>query len=442
MSQSEPTQTRAPLGLNQILIGVVVVLVLGFIFFGSTQREQSLQSSPSGTNGLQIWLRSNGLNAISFNGGWGLNAEEIGLLILPLYDTDLTAFRDVPEDALELVMQQDEYDVFVNSVAPRLSHVQGLVVLPKWRSGMRLLGIGHPELLNEQSRVEAQLGQIVAVDDAELFYSDSAFTRFDTDWTGEDLAIQIYAAQLFRSEDCRPIIGNADGMILGECPVEKAPGPGDQETVYVLSDPDLLNNHGLALGDNAYFMRDFVREVAGDGQVIIDHSTTSWIVHSPTGGSTRERTWSDLWRFFSPPFTLMWAGLGIAFLLVLWRGAFRFGPVSAGARNLIAASKIKAIEARARLMRLTDRDGALVVEYARARLAVTASRLVGAVHARHIASPEAFLGYTERRQPQHVTALTQALNAVRALPPGAGAAQAMAAADELDRVLEQIAHDT
>ncbi|MEL6640916.1 MAG: hypothetical protein AAFP98_06320 [Pseudomonadota bacterium] len=426
------------IGADKIILGLLAVLILGALFYISNQRQQVLRSSPAGMDGLQIWLSRNDIDVQSFAGGWPLNADEIGLQIIPLYDTDLDNRRVLPETQQDLLLQQDEYDLEGFEVREKAEMVPTLVVLPKWRTGMRLTGLAHPLLLAERERVATTADALIAEGNINIFDVRQPFTGFTySSFDGDPQEAVIYAAQTLVAPQCQPVIGDESAMLLAKCPLDPASSKTD---VFVLSDPDLLNNHGLLLGDNAHVMRDWVGRQAGDARVIIDYSRENWLTEDVTA-SQRDRTWADLLRFFSPPFTLMWAGLVLAIALTLWRAAVRFGPLLKGP-NLMSASKMMAIGARAKLMRLSNRDGSLAVEYSRARLATTATALFGAAHARQLSRPEAFLAYTKRRHPEHAADLTTALNVIEALPDHASPAQAMASVADLDRILETIKNDT
>lgn len=430
---AHPGQQR--IGSDKIILGILMALIISALFYVSLQRQQQLRSSPAGLNGLQVWLSSDRLTTRSFAGGWPLNADEVGLLVLPLYDTALDAPRSQPRSEKELIGQHDEYDLQIGPIRYKAKTIPTLLVLPKWRSGMRLTGLAHPLLLAEQERVQNTLSKLLMTTNARLDYELQPFVEFPYQTSSQEtLSAMFYAAQVFTAQGCEPIIGRSDRMILGSC------GLPDGSEVYVLSDPDLINNHGLMLGDNAFVIRDFARQMAGEKQIIIDYSRKSWLTRD-IDRLQRERIWSDLMRFFEPPFTLIWAGLAITAMLVLWRAAMRFGPLIA-TPNAQGASKRMAIGARARLMRLAGRDGALVADYCKARLAATATALVGSAHASQISTSDTFLAYTQRRHPEHAPALLAALNTISVLPPGASAAQAMAAVASLDSILEQITHDT
>ena len=128
-------------------------------------------------------------------------------------------------------------------------------------------------------------------------------------------------------------------------------------------------------------------------------------------------------------------------VLALWRAARRFGPVIVE-RMKIEASKAYAVKARARLMRLSDQDGALVSEYAKARIAAVAAQLVGPGEARRYGQRDTFLALIHRRNPERARRLRAALEALDALPARISASEAITHVTAIEQVLEQITHDT
>jgi hypothetical protein len=200
-----------------------------------------------------------------------------------------------------------------------------------------------------------------------------------------------------------------------------------------------LNNHGLRLGQNAEIARDFLLSASGDGSIVIDYSRDNWLA-SDEEPIERERTWSDLLRFFQPPFLALWLGGMLTLALVLWRSLRRAGPVQRA--KTVEGGKLAAIQARARLMRLTGQDGALLADYAAARVAATAARLVGPGHARQIGEEQAFLRYLGRRRPDLASRLADALDRVKALPARIPATVAIHHVEDLEQILELIANDT
>lgn len=429
---------RAKIGADKIILAVVAFVLLIALTLVFSQRQQALRASASGLDGLRIWLSSEGLDAQNFLGGWPVLADEVGLLVIPFYDTNLNASRTAPTTKEELVFQDDEYDLTWSPIWDKVDMAQTVIVLPKWRSGMRLTKLAHPALVSPGEDVQRLGRTIVAGADFNFAYARTPFSEFTyVGGDGQRLGAVLYGAQTFSSSQCRPLVGSRAAMVVGDC---QRRADDESARVILISDPDLVNNHGLALGDNAFIIRDIIRAYAGEKRVLVDYSRRNWLT---TGNerSDRERTWADLLRFFSPPFTLIWSGGILVFALVLWRAGLRFGPAAPGPKRQ-GASKTMAIAARARLMLMSGRAGALVGDYMRARLATTASELFGAAHARGISAPESFLAYTERRHPDHAPALTEALNTIQSLPASASPRHAMDVIDTLDTILETITDET
>lgn len=438
MTHSATEETQRGFRSETLIILGFVALLLFTVFYVISQRQQVLRSSPSGFDGLRIWLNSNEVSAQSFLGGWQVDQETVGLLVLPLFDTSLDEDRVHPRTKEELLLQQDEYDLRLDAVLEKAVRVPTLLILPKWRSGMRLTGRAHPVLLSRQQQIETVLQQLTGQRDAQIEYARAPFTDFDY-FDGEDVrhSAQIYAAQLFTNADCSPLIGNSDAMLLAECPLARG---GSDARVLVLSDPDLLNNHGLRIGDNAAIAHSLLSSLAAERNVMIDYSREVWL-SDPAESVRYERSWTDLKQFFGPPFLTLWLGGVLALALFIWRSWQRYGPVQAE-DDVDTNAKSLAVRARARLMRLSDQDGALTGEYAKARLAASASALFGPALAHHYAEPKVFLDYVARHNPDLSRKLETVLKTIRNLPHRIPAAEAMRHVDELEALLEQITNDT
>jgi hypothetical protein len=425
--------------VETLIIAAICVLVLIAGWYVLSQRQQTLRASPAGLDGLQVWLSSKKVSTQNFSGGWLMDQNSIGLLVLPVYDTALDKDRTLPKTKEELLQQQDEYDLRTSVISEKAQKVPTLVVLPKWRSGMRLTGRAHPVLISEADGSASPLNKLMKDNDTELVFAEKPFSEFSyRSSEGEDLQAEIYSAQMFKSKDCIPIIGKEDAMLLADCPLRSS-GDTSGARVYVLSDPDLLNNHGLRLGDNAKIALDFLGSKADDRNIVIDYSRSVWL-RDPSSEPERERTWADLLRFFEQPFLTLWISAGLVLLLALWRAALRYGPIRPDA-SAPGASKSLAVRARARLMRLSGQDGALAREYAAARIAATAEALFGVAHARHYASEDEFLKYADRRHPAQAPRLRGILSEIRALPAHLPASEAIHHIDKLEQVLEHITHD-
>ncbi|MEL7525674.1 MAG: hypothetical protein AAFN16_07895 [Pseudomonadota bacterium] len=153
MSDTATTPRSGGPRIEFLMIAAVCVVALLAIWYVMSQRQQTLRSSPSGLDGLQVWLTANDITSYNFAGGWPIDQTTVDLLILPVYDTALDEARTPPASKEEYLLQTDEYDFATDAILTKARTVPTLIVLPKWRSGMRLTGIAHPVLLIEPGKI-------------------------------------------------------------------------------------------------------------------------------------------------------------------------------------------------------------------------------------------------------------------------------------------------
>jgi len=429
MSTSDSSADGGGLRSDMLLLGLVVAAGLALLVYFSSQRQTALRNSPVGFEGLQVWLNTEGQNARSFTGGWTLNPDTIGLLIQPLFDTSLDGKRQPPQSKQELLFQQDEYDASLGTILEKKARVPSLVILPKWRSGLRLTGLAHPILLDDEAGPRHIVRRLLGDGAAGFTRIREPFVDFAYPGDAEELTARFYVPQVFSSPACLPVIGTREATVLGRC---QGPGPD----FFLLSDPDLLSNHGLRLADNAAIAAHFLATIAGGQDLVIDYSTRVWFAD---GGEpdTYERGWDDLKRFFAYPFLTLWLAGAFTMALVLWRAGRRYGPLIGSAEGP-GSAKALAIRARARLMRLTDQDGALVADYAKARVASLGAALFGPAHGM---DERALHRQLKAAFPEQHAELTSALTAIRALPAKTAAADAIASVNALEQILDTLEHE-
>ena len=434
---ASPTQNGGRRSIDLLILAAVGAAVLLFLWFMSSGQDRRLQTSPLGFDGLSIWLTENEIEAGTFRGGFGLSPDQIGLRILPLYDLDLNTRRTDPSTKEELLFQQEEVDIARDVISQKIGDLPSLVVLPKWRTGTRLTGLAHPVLTAQQAKLNTLLSQI-APGLGQIRFAETAFTSFELTVDGQGLQAEIYAAQTIDGPNCTPLIGRRDAMLLARCALQD--DDADQSSVLVLSDPDLLNNHGLRLGDNAHIASVLLPDFADGTRVLIDYTPRVWMVDLDV--PRREaRTWADLLQFFAYPFSLLWIGFGAVAILFLWRSFVRYGAPVRLFDDGPGAAKTVSIGARARLLRLSTHAGARLSDYLAARLSDLARRMLGAA-----ANPQTARARIDRilrrRNPDLANALADLTARIQALSIDIPAAEAIALVDDLETLLEQIAHDT
>ena len=224
-----------------------------------------------------------------------------------------------------------------------------LLVLPKWSA--------FPDFLHRGWVGERGLIDLKALDKTNLLaaYAParrpnvSAATLFGRgDRFGDSLSFRtgpIDSLQILQSPDLTPVLQDETGAtVLGRDP---------KTGIYVLSDPDLLDNHGLKSLDNALAGARIVETLKqGEGPVLFDVSLN---------GFARERNVMRL--LFDPPFLAVTLCLFLAACLAGFQAACRFGAVRRSGR-VFALGKEALADNTAALIRLTGREHRMGPRYA------------------------------------------------------------------------------
>lgn len=235
-----------------------------------------------------------------------------------------------------------------------------LVVLPKWtgaidRDNPRWLAYAE---LRSAADVDALLERVAP--DAEVVRTETA-----GGWSRNAAGATPTASplQLVRSESIEPLVAGPQGVLLGA--VRNAEG-----RVWVLSDPDVLNNHGLGKGDNAAFAVDVVRKLLPRGGAAVFDATAHGFERTPS-----------LWRaLFGFPFVIATIITAATVAVLMWAAAGRFGAPRPP-RPPFEAGKAKLIRNTATLLNFGGHAPELLARYFRASLRDVARR----VHApRHL----------------------------------------------------------
>lgn len=229
-----------------------------------------------------------------------------------------------------------------------------LVVLPKWEGRARRDKVYWLERagLMPQSTVESTLRQLVA---------GASLRRYaePVEWDANRFAISpdIANPQLIQSARLKPVIASPQGILVGQM------FRGSQR-IWVISDPDILSNHGLGRGDNAVLSLRLVEAMRpAGGAVIVDETIHGY--------------WQpqSLWRsLFELPLAIPTI-LALATILVLaWCASGRFGaPLPA--RPALKPGKTALIDNTASLLRFGGYGSEILRRYARVTLREVATRL-------------------------------------------------------------------
>lgn len=125
--------------------------------------------------------------------------------------------------------------------------------------------------------------------------------------------------QLIRGSRLKPLIASTEGILLGEL-------QEGGRRIWVLSDPDPIENHGIGKGGNAYFARDLVTALlaGGNGPLVFDETIHGF-----------QRSPPNLLKFlYEFPFNLALLQIVFGIALLLWAAMGRFGTPQARPRGL------------------------------------------------------------------------------------------------------------
>jgi hypothetical protein len=198
------------------------------------------------------------------------------------------------------------------------------------------------------------------------------------EWTTNQIGLAPNVAspiQLIKGSGLRPVIAGERGMLVGEL-VER------NRTVLVLSDPDVIENHGLAREGNAALAVALIKRLRGTtGTVVFDET-----IHGYTAPA--ENPFSLLFRF---PFVIATVQGLVAVALLLWATLARFGspqsvppPLTAGRAGLL--------QNMAKLIEFTGHQQVMVRRYVEETLRHVARQL----HAPRALAGDALVAWLNR----------------------------------------------
>ncbi|MBX4949261.1 hypothetical protein HJA95_06600 [Rhizobium binae] len=352
-----------------LTLGLLLALAALAIF--ALSRSSDYDRSPLGNKGLELWLQAKGISVLRSDPHVARAPSEISLRIIPLSIGHAEAAASRSGDETDDADPQN-----LSEEASRYA-LPTLVILPKWRGSVATEGVADKSGLVEFGDISDELDKIG--------FSDFGFARSKTAFeeaqphlqSGQPIRIALYQAQTFERSSlpsgCRELMGMSLGALLVHCE--------NHNQVYLLSDPDLLSNHGLALADNASFAVSLVRLLrrgAATRPVYLDTAGEPLDSEKPADqGRSYERSSSDLKRFFAYPLSVIWGILVLVSATCFWRGAYRFGPPLREASANLELSKTAAIEATARLLRLSGNDGRMTGQFVLHLLSDKAQLLFG-----------------------------------------------------------------
>lgn len=399
MSDAGTAPTPARNGTGIAIVALIAALLIGGLLLLVTTsggaRDRLLDNSPIGVRALGPWLDGAGIDTRASHRRLSPAVSSLSFRVYPLYDLNIFQRAADPETREERLEATTLRDISSTNLRAKIEEIPTLLLMPKWSGAMVETEIAHDQSLIPERMMGPLLAQI-GLPGVAISRGGAEFLSAPTG-LGQD--VTLFHPQVFKPSTlpprCRTEAEFGQDALVVSCPVAET-----EHRVYIASDPDIMNNHGLALGDNADFAVALLASfLAGDDRpVYIDRSPE--LLTSLDRADERQdydRDMTEFKRFFEYPFTLFWAALLIILAVLFWRGAMRFGPILGAFGPSRDMSKGAAIAAKARLLRLSGNDGRIVSDFVRTQLQDLATRSLG----RDIgqAGEQRFLALLARRDP-------------------------------------------
>lgn len=309
------------------VLAFIAMLVLGAyapdLRSGKNGGTHALSNGATGFSGLVRLAEATGRNPVIVRSKDQLKSEDLTLITPDHGWTDLSEVLDQRGARVTLVVLP-KWDTAAYREKPGWVRVSGPLPGP---DPARTLAPGIPFGITREKTKGEPLRTVAAGAPAEL--------RF--------LAPRML--QTLSSKRVEPLIVNARGaIVLGKI---------RDSQMYVLADPDLINNHGM--GDErqaraALALLDFL------------NSTDAKSVQFDVIANGLGRSRSPLKLAFDPPFLAVTLTIFAAMLLAAWQALVRFGPVRRRERA-IAFGKAALVDNSAALIRKAGRESRLGSRY-------------------------------------------------------------------------------
>jgi hypothetical protein len=259
-------------------------------------------------------------------------------------------------DSSLLVVAEPRLETWYEDTIGASRHVETvLLVLPKW-DGVRSSARNHWLVRAgpiPRDYVESILREVVP--DGTVLRVDGPGRNWNTGPLGVEPTID--NPQLMAPDTLNPTVWSDRGILVGWL-------RHDGQKVWIVSDPDILSNHGLGAGDNAVLTLRLIDALRPpEGAVVFDEAAHGY--------------WRppSLWRsLFQLPFILPVILAAAAIMMIAWAAMGRFGS-TLPAKPPFAAGKAMLIDNTASLLRFGGYGSEILRRYADVTLRDVARRL-------------------------------------------------------------------
>jgi hypothetical protein len=312
------------------IVGAVAVFAISLYFMGGGEL-----SGPD-TVGPSTFSRS----AIGHAG----IAEVLQQLAIPVVKSRSSSLEKLSPGSVLVIAEPRRSGQSEDAIRALLKASTILLVLPKWTGLPSEQKVGWLREVNEGPTLDAQWALNLVAPKGEVAREKGA-----VQWTANTLHVTPAVdspTQLMRGDGLRPIIGAQQGMLVGEIRER-------DRKIWVLADPDVIANHGLAREGNAALALALIKSLrGGDGSVVFDETVHGFVV----------RPVSPFLLLFRFPFVVATVQGLIAVALLLWATLGRFGAPQT-APLALSAGREGLLSNMAKLVEFTGHQDVMVKRY-------------------------------------------------------------------------------
>jgi hypothetical protein len=343
---STQASTEPPVFSRRVLIGwvagAVVIFAISLHLMGAGEPTGPDGTSPS------TYSRS----AIGHAG----IAEVLQKLGLPVVKSTYNSLEKLTPGSVLVIAEPHPSRLSEESIRTLLKADTILLVLSKWGGVASEQKPTWLRQARERMPADAQWALRLVAPRAEVVRE-----RGEVKWTTNALGLAPNLAsptQLVRGQGLRAIVGGPSGMLVAEV-------TGRDRKVWVLSDPDVISNHGLAREGNAALAVALVKRLrSGEGVIVFDETVHGYV----------SKPMSPFLLMFRFPFVIATVQGLLAVALLLWATMARFGapqtappPLSAGRAGLL--------QNMAKLIEFTGHQQVMIARYVQETLREVARQL-------------------------------------------------------------------
>jgi hypothetical protein len=313
------------------IVGAVVVFAISLYFMGGGELSGEDSVGPS------TFSRS----AIGHAG----IADVLAQLAIPVVKSRSSSLEKLSPGSVLVIAEPRRNGQSEDAIRTLMKASTILLVLPKWTGEPSEQKTGWLREVGERPVLDAKWALNLVAPRGEVVREKGA-----VQWTTNTLHIAPATdlpVQLVQSDRLSPIVGAKEGMLVGEI-------KDRDRKIWVLADPDIIANHGLAREGNAAAALALINALrgGGDGSVVFDETVHGFVV----------RPVSPFLLLFRFPFVVATAQGLLAIALLLWATLGRFGAPQA-APPALSAGREGLLANMAKLVEFTGHQDVMVKRY-------------------------------------------------------------------------------